>query len=389
MGQNKPKLIFYIESNELGGCEKTTLSRVIGIERLGIPTGIICSKRLELGAYQDAVSKLTLGCIKLPLKCRSEYPLSVFLPSLDFRQKNMVQEVLAQIRPDLFIVAQSGPETCHSAMLAAASLGIPIVAYVALLVDQKTYPYKGRFLRYLWIKKHYRLCKRIITNCRKNVEILRGLVSEKTPVDLVYNGIKSAEFPPCPSLGERQAARREMGILGDDWLIGIVGRLTVEKGHEWLISAFKELLNIMPDAKLVIIGDGELYSKLKSKALILKDHVKFMGWREDVSQLYWGFDVLVQPSLMESNPSTVLQAFSSRIPVIATNVHGIPDIIRDNENGLLIEPFNIRSFNKAMCDIRNDERKRGEIINSAFKYVTKEADFNKQLNKFLECILQL
>ncbi len=143
MEKNKLKVLFYTESSLLGGCELAAISRAIGIEKLGILTGIICSDRLDLGAYKDEVQKLTLGCIRLPLKNCREYALKAFLPSLDFRQKKIIQEALVRIRPDVFIVAQSGPDTCHTAMLAATSLRIPLIADVAFLLDPKVTPYKG------------------------------------------------------------------------------------------------------------------------------------------------------------------------------------------------------------------------------------------------------
>ncbi|MDD5432290.1 MAG: glycosyltransferase family 4 protein [Candidatus Omnitrophica bacterium] len=387
---NNLRVIFYIESNVLGGCERAALERAIGVEELGVKTGVVCSEYLDLGLYKERICKLTLGCQKLPLKSHREYIIKAFFPSLDFKQIRLVKDALLKNKPDVLIVVQSGPDGCHTAIHAATSLKIPIIADLALISDPVIMPYKGSIFRYWWFKIHYRLCKAIITNCRKNEEILRrlGCVSN-VPLKVIHYGIKYREYPSCPNLQERIAARKDMDATDNSWVLGAVGRLTIEKGHSWLIKAFGELLQVMPDAKLVIIGDGELYPKLKTMSSVFGDSVKFMGWREDVFRLYWGMDVFVLPSKVETNALVVLQAFAAGIPVIATNVHGMSEKVHDKENALLVDYEDTKGFISAMLEIRKNDALVAKMKDNAFKLVSEELEFGNQIIEYKNFIIEM
>jgi glycosyltransferase involved in cell wall biosynthesis len=123
-------------------------------------------------------------------------------------------------------------------------------------------------------------------------------------------------------------------------VVGIVGRLSEEKRHIDLLNAFEEVLKTFPDASLLIVGDGYLRKNLEKKVteMHLANNITFTGFQENVFTYLKKMDVFVLPSRTEGTPLSILEAMSVGIPVIATNVGGIPEIVIDNETGLLVSP---------------------------------------------------
>jgi len=124
------------------------------------------------------------------------------------------------------------------------------------------------------------------------------------------------------------------------FIIGAIGRLSPEKGYEYLLEAIAQLHGRGRDIRLIIAGDGPLMDALKTKSesLGIADIVLFAGYEPDASRYLACFNVLVLSSLSEGLPITLLEAMRAGTPLVATRVGGIPDVITDEQTGLLIEP---------------------------------------------------
>lgn len=134
--------------------------------------------------------------------------------------------------------------------------------------------------------------------------------------------------------------RLNLGVGESDYVIGCVGRLTAVKGQDFLIKATAPLLKARKSAKLVLIGEGPLRKKLETLALALgvSDNVVFAGHQEQARNMLRVIDLFVQPSLNEGMPLALLEAMAAGLPVIATRVGGIPEVIEDCVSGILVEP---------------------------------------------------
>jgi glycosyltransferase involved in cell wall biosynthesis len=154
---------------------------------------------------------------------------------------------------------------------------------------------------------------------------------------IVYNGINIEEYKE-PTDIERK--KREIGIKKDESIIGNVASLFPVKGQIYFLAAAKEVIKEFPKVKFLIIGEGWIEDKLKEEAdkLGITSHVEFLGFRNDVKELLNIMDMFVLPSLSEGLPFSLLEAMACRIPVIATKVGGIPEIIDDGMNGFLVPP---------------------------------------------------
>jgi glycosyltransferase involved in cell wall biosynthesis len=157
------------------------------------------------------------------------------------------------------------------------------------------------------------------------------------PVLSVTNGVSLTEYERLPS---RSAARAALGWSAHRFFIGIVARLVDEKGHDCLLEAASILRSKAPEASVVIVGDGPIRERLAAavKARDLSDVVRLLGQRHDVPRILAALDVFVLPSQWEGTSLAVLEAMAARLPIVASNVGGNPDVVMDGETGLLIPP---------------------------------------------------
>ena len=141
--------------------------------------------------------------------------------------------------------------------------------------------------------------------------------------------------------------RAELGLSDEAPLVGAVGRLTEQKGYRYLLEAFAIVRRSLPQAQLVIAGDGELRSTLEAQGN--KDAVHFLGWRSDVSSVMADIDVLAVPSLWEGFGLVTLEAMALSKPVVASRVSALPEIVADGETGLLVPPADPKALAGALC----------------------------------------
>ena len=151
----------------------------------------------------------------------------------------------------------------------------------------------------------------------------------------IHNGIR---LDQVQRIRTPQVTRQQLGIDPAHRLIGTVGRLTAVKGHEHFLIAAQRLLQDRRDLRFVIVGDGPLMNYLKDMArdLCIADHVTFLGHRDDTYDLIGAMDLFVLPSLHEGIPMVLLEAMALARPIVASRVGGIPEVITDRAQGLLI-----------------------------------------------------
>ncbi len=143
----------------------------------------------------------------------------------------------------------------------------------------------------------------------------------------------------APDQNGRGESRRYLGIPGDRFAVGWIGRMTAVKRTDDVLVAFKRLRDSGVDAVLCMVGDGPDRLQLEQRAheLGVARDTLFLGYQEDVAQFYAAFDALVLPSGNEGTPVSVIEALAAELPVVATRVGGVPDVVRDGEDGFLVE----------------------------------------------------
>lgn len=184
---------------------------------------------------------------------------------------------------------------------------------------------------------------------------LKEGITTKDKIIKIYSGIDLDKFRPLNE-NEETLIRKKWGINENDAVIGIVSKLWEGKGHEVLISAFREIKKEIKTAKLVIVGEGPLQGRLNRlvKTLGLEESVIFTGFQSDVSEIISCFDVAVLPSFFEGMGRVLLEAMAMGKPVVASRVGGIPDLVKDNINGFLTEPGDEKALSGALKMLLTD-----------------------------------
>jgi glycosyltransferase involved in cell wall biosynthesis len=138
--------------------------------------------------------------------------------------------------------------------------------------------------------------------------------------------------------------------------IGSVGRLTKQKGHYYLIEAMSHVLPMYPQARLVLVGDGDSRLELQeyAKTLGVQDKVHFVGQQNNLAALYRSFDVFVLPSLWEGWPAVLLECIASGVPIVATDIPGNHDIIQHGSTGWLAPAADARMLAKMIIEVLRD-----------------------------------
>jgi len=199
---------------------------------------------------------------------------------------------------------------------------------------------------------------------RKDVDSIIA-VSEGVKAVLVEGGIPSGsievvpdgvDFSPFEVKKRSDYLRRELSFAPDDYLVGIVAHLADHKGHKYLIEATRILKERAPKIKVIIVGEGPLMMDLtqQAKEIHVEDMVFFLGFREDVPQILASLDLFVLSSYLEGMGSSIMDAMAHRLPVVATRVGGIPEVVIDGRTGVLVPPKKPSALAEAILNFYND-----------------------------------
>jgi glycosyltransferase involved in cell wall biosynthesis/protein-tyrosine-phosphatase len=202
----------------------------------------------------------------------------------------------------------------------------------------------------------------------KSLEPLGGRYAQ---VVRLPNGIDLDRVKPARA---RHDVRKALGIAPDTPLIGTVGRLCPVKGQAHFLEAARRVLAAQPRAHFLIVGDGELRNHLTARAvgLGLDGHCRFTGARADVYDLISAMDVFVLPSLDEGTPMALLEAMALGVPVVASAVGGIPDVITDRTTGLLVPAANASALAEACLWLLGNGSQAETFANRARRVVAAE-----------------
>jgi len=173
------------------------------------------------------------------------------------------------------------------------------------------------------------------------------------PIRRIYNGVDLSRYEnqePCCTLPE------EYGMEPGSQIVGVVARLEPEKGHPTLLEAWPAVLRSVPDAYLLIVGEGSRRDALEALArdLHIAHRVVFTGRRDDVPAVTAALDVAVLPSYREAQGLSILEALALSRPVVASDVGGIPEVITDGVTGLLVPPHDPDALAAAIARLLRD-----------------------------------
>lgn len=322
---------FYSSAAGYGGAEVYLENVALGCKERGYKCSIIVNKNNS--RYIESLKNKSIDYYAIPLN--GEY---------DVRHYISLFKLLKKGAPDIFHVNLPGPWNAQLVTLVSKLAG------TRYCVSTEHLPMFGPSIRHSLFKFIDTLIlDRCIAVSEDNVHYLKKLhAMPNHKIDVVHNGIDENKFNVCDEDKDK-----------DDFVLGIVGRLTEQKGHKYAVEAMRDLVVSCNKIKLYIYGDGELYDVLidQVKELGLQDVVVFHGFVSNMSEVYCNIDLLVMPSTFEALPLTLLESMASSVPVIASKINGIPEVIDEGIDGMLIEPGDIEGLVKCVSELVNNHMK--------------------------------
>lgn len=232
--------------------------------------------------------------------------------------------------------------------------GVPIVTTMWMW---GSLGWKRAFLQKLetWLLRHFNVVTAQSEDAQKaTMERLPG-----RDVPILIGGLPDNTV--CYSETERNSLRACYGATPDNVVLAHVARFWPEKAHDVLVEGFRQIVEKEPQARLWIVGIGPEKPKIEAlvKELGLDSTVRFLGFRDDLYEFLPLADIQVHPSDNEGIPLAVCTGMCAGLPVVATKVGGMPEVVRDGISGLLVEKRNPGQFATAVIElIRNPEKRR-------------------------------
>ena len=223
---------------------------------------------------------------------------------------------------------------------------------------------------------------RIITSGKAVQDLIQRLdgVSNEKVISIVA-GVDVQRFNYKIS-GEK--FRSELNVLSGQPLIGKIAVIRGWKGHDYFLSAIPPILEIIPNARFVIVGDGPGFEEIKNK--ISRQNldliVTLLGYREDIPEIIAGLDVLTLASTAgEATSQVIPQAFAMKTPVVATKTGGIPEIMGNGERGILVDPRNNLALAKGIIKLLKNPVLSQRFTQKAYKFCLQELTIDRMMDQ--------
>jgi glycosyltransferase involved in cell wall biosynthesis len=229
----------------------------------------------------------------------------------------------------------------------------------------------------------------VVTVCEAFARDLSVAGVPRKRIHVQHNSIR----PEVISLDEAKLLRKQLGIDDDQGLVLTVGRLSKEKAHFDLIVALDHLRKTKADtsAKLVIVGEGPERQRLAASAASfgLSDQVMFIGEVGNVQPYYGAADVFVLPSHSEGSPYVLLEAMAARVPIVATAVGGVPEMVADEESALLVPARDARAMASAIARVLAEPELARILSANAYNLATTSYAPETQVRSLIKLYLSL
>jgi glycosyltransferase involved in cell wall biosynthesis len=328
-----------------GGAQVNTLANVVGLAAPEWESLLVTGPALgPEGSLEPECEAAGVRLIRVPDLVRE------IAPAQDLRALRALQAIIRSERPDLVHTHTS--KAGLLGRVAARREGVPAVVHTPH--GHVFHSYEGGLKSRVFVAAERwaaRKADRLVAlTANERDEHLALGVGRPEQWRVIHSGVDFAPFEAARASGVREAARSELGLPPEAPVIGTVGRLVPIKGQCYLLEAFARVREQHPDARLLLVGDGDLRAELESRArdlglpvigeggTSLPGAAQFLGLRRDVARLMAAFDLFALPSLNEGMGRVLVEAMAMELPCVASRVSGTPDVVAHEETGLLVPP---------------------------------------------------
>ena len=359
------EIVHVVENLDRGGLERTVVDLIASQRDAGHECRVICLFKLGLLARELLASGVRVdACGKRP--------------GLDLRALRRARALIRQ-SPDAVIHTHNAMAHYYAVL---ASLGLPVKCRINTRHGMGGRTRSGR---QEWLyRQSLRGTDYAVAVCEAarqrfaadGMRPRRALLS-------VPNGIRLERFRPADDVA-RQSLVAELGLPTGSRIIGTVGRLQPVKDHARLLRAFAKVRVQVPEAALVIVGDGPLRAALEAQAeqAGLSDAVRFMGDRHDVPRLLTGMEVFALTSTSEGYSVALLEACASSLPIVATDVGGNREIVRHGINGRLVPSGDTAAIATALIALLRGGEQAAAMGRAGYAWAQAEASFRTMAERY-------
>ena len=351
--------ILHVEAGRhlYGGALQVTYL-IEGLEQRGIECVLVCRKASAIAErLRDRVSRL----IEIPMG-----------GDLDLGMIWRIRGIIKRERPDLVhLHSRRGAEILGG--LAARWAGVPVV--LSRRVDN---PESPRVVHW-----KYRLYDRVVTISQGIYQVLLAEGVEVGKLVCVRSAVGPEGYQrSCDTAWFRGT----FGLTGSDLVMAVIAQLIPRKGHRFLLDAMPALLESFPALRLIFFGQGAEETALRGqvKALGLQDRVIFAGFRTDLPKILPCLDLVVHPALMEGLGISLLQAAGAGVPIVAVNAGGMPEVVRDGLNGLLVPPADTPALRDAIRRLLSDRQLLQRMGQAGTELVEREFSIDRMVEGNLQ-----
>ncbi|MBN2189045.1 MAG: glycosyltransferase family 4 protein [Chitinispirillaceae bacterium] len=350
-------------AQEWGGTEKWAVNTAIGLAGRGHTVFFGCRG----GLFDARLSGRGVTPVKFPFANNADVVTVVRLRR--FMKKHRIAAVMPTKQREYLLAG----------IAAKFAGGVKVAAMFA--IDRPLHNARNR-LAFCRLFDIVFVCARTVIDT-----LARTPCFDKRKCRLVYQGV---EVLPL-SGAVRQRQRAALGISEGEFCVMGIGRLCAQKGFDYAITAFSMLLERCPLARLVIAGGGDSTGlRLQAEKSGAAGRVVFTGFRSDIPELVQAADLYWMTSRSEGVPNTMLEAMAARVPVVAFGIAGVAEVLRNNDNGLLVPFEDIGGLSAATARLIEDPALRKRLGEAGYRTVTKDfslekmtADTEKHLKELL------
>jgi len=327
------KIFFYTDTPIHGGAERLMLLLAKNLDKEKYQVQLVCSNYKQLNEW--CKEWIAEGFKVHRLKVAHKH---------DPRHRSQLKKIIRKEKPHLVHVHLWNPGSCRYAFGSINKKNTKIIT-----TEHDPFPLTS--LKNRLKKKTLKKIDHVVAVSHANQELLLKLYPElKNKISTIHNGIDLEKFEKSLIHFSNQYKARIKDQLfhasNDDTIILSIAALHTRKGLNYLMEAFKNIHIKNPDTKLVIVGEGPERKNLTKliKILELDNDVMLIGEQSDIPQILKSSDLFVLASVKEAFGLVLLEAMAAQVPIIASDVGGIPEIVQDNKSGLLVKPGNIEEL---------------------------------------------
>ena len=369
--QSLKRILFIATTTHIGGAEKILYAIAEHLHQAGVSVAVCSLKRK--GPYGEQLESLGIPVYSLDLANDSGF-LGFF--STLFSLPRLMHKI-GSFRPQIIhaFLFRANLLARIAARLCRVSINISSIRIIEN--DRPIYYFLDR------------LTSSLVTQFLAVSERVKEVTSERSAIDaerirVIRNGIDLSTYTSSGLAEDYSSAALQFGIGPHSLVCGTVARLHPQKGIRHLIDAFALLRTNFPDLKLLVVGDGPERLNLANQAAALgvSQSVIFAGqWNSPVHCLRL-MNVFVLPSLYEGFPNALLEAMAALVPVVASDVGGVGELVRHEENGLLVPPESPSRLADAIRSILLNPEKAKRMATLALDRIRKEFSLEGMLNEY-------